>query len=198
MPLSFVRTLALPALMGERDMFARAVAGDAKAFRQIYDRHAASVHRFLCDLFGDEPAADEATQETFVRAYRALASMRDQDRLVPWLFGIARNVYLETLRQRKRTPLAIDDADLGDAEEELAPTPETALLMREADEVLSSALLRLSPDRRAALLLQMDHGLSYGEIAETLGWSLPKVKIEIHRARRALRVIVETYLGGSR
>src|SRR3954464_11344409 len=79
-------------------------AGEAEAFRVIFERHAPAVRRFLGDLFRDAPAADEATQETFVRAHAKLRSLEEGDRLSAWLLGIARRVFLEQLRRRKRDP----------------------------------------------------------------------------------------------
>jgi len=184
-----------PRLAGalEGNLAARASAGDATAFRQIYDQHAPAIYRFLCDLLGDASSADEATQETFVRAHSHLGSIRDEGKLSSWLFGIARNVSLETLRRRKRL-VPLPDVPLADESGEPPEDPESALLLREADEVLGRALSRLSEERRAALLLVMDHGLPYAEIAEIMGWSLAKVKIEIHRARQILRAQLTQYL----
>lgn len=163
------------------------------AFRQIYERHSPSVFRFLLHLLGDRAAADEATQETFVRAHGRLGTMRDGDKLLPFLFGIARNVCFETRRKLKRD-VAGGDEELEDRAT-CAPNPEALLLHREADELLARALARVPEERRAALLLQMDHGLPYAEIAQILGWSVPKVKIEIHRARLKLRAELSKYLG---
>lgn len=163
------------------------------AFRQIYERHSPSVFRFLLHLLGDRTAADEATQETFVRAHGRLGTMRDGDKLLPFLFGIARNVCFETRRKLKRD-VAGGDEELEDRVTD-APNPEALLLHREADELLARALSRVPEERRAALLLQMDHGLPYAEIATILGWSVPKVKIEIHRARLKLRAELSKYLG---
>lgn len=172
---------------------ARACSGDATAFRLIYDRHAPSVFRFLVHLIGDRSAADEATQETFVRAHTRLKLMRETEKLLPWLLGIARNVFLETCRKRKRTESA-DDMDLEDQIVD-SVNPEALLLRREADEVLAQALRAVPEERRAALLLLMDHGLAYAQIAEILDWSLAKVKVEIHRARLKLRAELAKYLG---
>ena len=172
---------------------ARASSGDAAAFRQIYERHSPSVFRFLLHLLSDRTAADEATQETFVRAHGRLRMMREGDKLLPFLFGIARNVCFETRRKLKRDVAGGDD-ELEDRVHE-APNPEALLLHREADELLARALQRVPEERRAALLLQMDHGLPYAEIATILGWSVPKVKIEIHRARLKLRAELSKYLG---
>ena len=77
-----------------------------------------------------------------------------------------------------------------------APTPEAALLTGEADRVLDSALEELSEDRRAALMMRLDHQLSYGEIGLAMGWPLQKVKNEIHRARLQLRARILGYLEG--
>ncbi len=184
------RVVALDAALA-----ARACSGDATAFRQIYDRHAPSVFRFLVHLVGDRGAADEATQETFVRAHARLRMVREADKLLPWLLGIARNVFLETCRKRRRTESS-DDQDLEDRVVD-AVNPEALLLRREADEVLAKALLVVPEERRAALLLLMDHGLAYAEIAEILDWSLAKVKVEIHRARLRLRAELAKYLGES-
>src|SRR5690242_16602893 len=86
----------------EEALVRRAAAGDPQAFRQLFDRYAPRVRRFLFDLLRDDTAADEAVQETFVRAHARLGSLRQTDRLMPWLFGIARFVFQEQLRARRR------------------------------------------------------------------------------------------------
>jgi RNA polymerase sigma-70 factor (ECF subfamily) len=171
-------------------LLARAQAGDAEAFRVIFDRQAPGVRRFLGDLLRDDAAADEGTQETFVRAHQRLATLSEAEKLPSWLFGIARMVFLESLR-RKRREAAPEDAPV---QIDRAPSPEAALLGREADRVLERALLDLSEERRAALLLRLDHGLGYEQIAEAMGWKLQKVKNEIHRARLILRAQLQGYI----
>jgi RNA polymerase sigma-70 factor (ECF subfamily) len=166
------------------------VTRDAKAFRRIYDDHAPAVFRFLRDLLRDGPAAEEATQETFVRAHGGWERLERDDRVLAWLFGIARNVAYEAMRARKRV-IPMEESELPEREDVGAPPdPEALLLGREADKLLGEALGVLSEDRRAALVMAIDHGLPYGEIAEVMGWSLAKVKVEIHRARLILRAHV--------
>jgi RNA polymerase sigma-70 factor (ECF subfamily) len=167
----------------------RARSGDARAFRLIFERHAGAVRRFLRDLLQDDAAADEATQETFVRAHSRLHTIRDTDRLLPWLLGIARFVFLEQLRVRRRLRPAEEDLQIDEA-----PTPELALLGREADQKLAEALAILPEQRRAALLLRIDQGLAYDDIAAVMGWSVAKVKNEIHRARLKLREHLSKYV----
>ncbi|NVJ02190.1 RNA polymerase sigma factor [Myxococcus sp. AM009] len=181
----------------ERTLLRRARTGDPAAFRWLFERHAAGVWRFLKDLLRDEAAADEATQETFVRAHARLGALRDEDRLGAWLLGIARHVYLESLRHRG-LHVDMDDEVHGSQVEAVlpTPTPEDLLLDRELEGLLAGALGRLREDRRAALLLRIDHGLPYEEISAVMGWSLQKVKNEIHRARLQLREQLAAHVGG--
>jgi RNA polymerase sigma-70 factor (ECF subfamily) len=164
-------------------------------FRAVYDAHARSVRRFLGDLLRDDAAADEATQETFVRAHARLATLREGDKVLPWLFGIARNVFYEELRARKRHLRSIDEDERAE-EADRAPSPEGVLLGAEADSQLAAALAELGEDRRAALVMRIDHGLDYDQIAEVMGWPLSKVKNEIHRARLVLRTRLAKYVEG--
>ena len=184
-----------PPISVEEDLLERARGGDRAAFRSLFERHGPAVRRYLHDVLGDAVAADEATQETFVRAHGRLATVREADRLRAWLLGIAHKVFLEQCRKRKAalgtSPLA--EADAAD----ISPSPELELLGREADAVLAAALSRLPDERRSALLLRLDHELSYEGIAEEMDWPLAKVKNEIHRARLQLRVYLSKYLGGA-
>jgi RNA polymerase sigma-70 factor (ECF subfamily) len=181
----------------ERALLRRARTGDPVAFRLLFERHSPVVWRFLKDSFRDEASADEATQETFVRAHGRLATLRDEDRLASWLLGIARLVFLEARRNRG-VHLDVDGEESEGLVEAVlpTPTPEDLLLDRETEALLTQALGHLTETRRSALLLRIDHGLPYEEIAQVMGWSLPKVKNEIHRARLQLRERLAAHVGG--
>ncbi len=167
-------------------------------FRELYAAHGGRIHRFLSDLLGDRALAADATQETFVRAFRGREAFDAGRSIAPWLFGIARNVSLEMRRARHRARRVIAPSnDAGDAPEpELTGSPESELLGREALRVVEAAMERLSEDRRAMLLLRLDHGLSYDEIASLMGFSVAKVKVEIFRAREVLRETMAEYERG--
>ncbi|MFL5344995.1 MAG: RNA polymerase sigma factor [Hyalangium sp.] len=182
---------------GERTLLRRARAGDPAAFRLLFERHSPSVWRFLKDSFRDEAAADEATQETFVRAHGRLHTLKDEDRLASWLLGIARRVFLEARRSRGVHLDVEGEEHEGLVEAVLpTPTPEDLLLDRETEALLAEALGHVREERRSALMLRIDHGLPYEEIAQVMGWSLPKVKNEIHRARLQLRERLAAHVGG--
>ena len=184
----------------DEPLVVRARTGDAAAFRTLFERHSPSVRRYLGDLLRDDAAADDATQETFVRAYDRLLSLREAARVQTWLFGIARNVFLEQCRVRKEQRRALPEGE-GESEElelvDTAPTPDAVLLGQEAERVLTEALTYVGEPRKSALLLRLDHGLAYEDIAEVMGWSVAKVKNEIHRARLQLRAQLARYLGGA-
>lgn len=176
-------------LAEERALLARARSMEPAALRAVYEKFASGVMRFLRSLLRDPVAAADATQETFARAFRRLSTLQDSDRLRPWLFGIARNVYQEQRRAVRRHATVSVGTLVGEELPERVHllTPELELLGRETAELLEVALAHLSEDRRTALLLRLDHGLAYQDIAELMGWSLAKVKVEIHRGRTELR-----------
>jgi RNA polymerase sigma-70 factor (ECF subfamily) len=165
----------------------------------MYASLAPKVHRFLCDLLGDAVLAADATQETFVRAFHKVEDLPPGTRLVPWIFGVARFVSLEMRKARGRIRRVITSETVDEGvhtADDATRSPEAELLDREALVVVEGALRLLPEARRAAFLLRLDHGFSYDEIAIALGWSLPKVKIEIFRAREALRRTFDAYRGG--
>jgi RNA polymerase sigma-70 factor (ECF subfamily) len=172
---------------------------DRAALTALYSELAPAVHRFLRDLLGDDALAADALQEAFVRAFRRIDTVPRGTRLAAWVFGIARNVSLELRRARGRTRRVLVDEGARLACRVAvvrARSPEAQLLDREAVVVVTRALAQLPEDRRAALLLRLDHGLAYDEIARAMGWSLSKVKVEIFRAREVLRATFDAYRGG--
>lgn len=178
----------------EEVLVRRAQSGENDAFRVLFERNVSGVRRFLGDLLKDSSAADEATQETFVRAHALLGRLKDRVRLQGFLLGIARNVAFEHHRRGPTREYVEDELAI---EAVLpAPDPETLMLDRELELQFAEALSLLKPERRAALLMRVDHGLPYEEIAEAMGWSLPTVKNEIHRARLKLRQLMLPHVGG--
>jgi RNA polymerase sigma-70 factor (ECF subfamily) len=186
-------------LPGGKDSFAMdARACNRTALIAAYGELAPRIHRFVRDLLGDASLSSDATQETFVRALRKVDGLPPATPLVPWVFGVARRVSLELVRARGRGRRVLVEGEpshdqVADAS---ARSPEAALLDREALGIVEHALARLPEARRAALLLRLDHGLTYEEIGAAMGWSLAKTKIEIFRGRAVLRGTFEEWRGG--
>ena len=178
------------------DWVRRVCAGDAAAFERIFERYGRAILRFLHDMVGDSETAEDLAQETFVRAYQHLHELRQPDKLSTWLFGIARNVARESLRKRQRErPLMDIQEDAQVANPRLTvPSPERAALRDELNQTIRDALQSLDEDRRTVFSLRVFHEQSYEEIAAITGFSLSKLKSDLHRARVEMRQRIRPYL----
>ena len=179
---------------------APAPGAELPRLEQVYREHADYVWRLLRSLGVPEVHQEDAFHEVFLVVHRRLHQFDARASLQTWLFGIARNVFLEQYRARKEERRALPEGE-GESEElelvDTAPTPDAVLLGQEAERVLTEALTYVGEPRKSALLLRLDHGLAYEDIAEVMGWSVAKVKNEIHRARLQLRAQLARYLGGA-
>ena len=155
------------------DLIARARGGDEDAFRQIFERYTLPVVHFIYCMINERGESEELAQETFVRAYRGLKGLRDQSRLSTWLFGIARNVAHEALRVRRQNSKHIEiTTELSVSDGKLSPDGE--LLDKELKDVVRNALGMLDEDKRAVFVLKVYRQLSYDEISQITGFSIPK------------------------
>jgi RNA polymerase sigma-70 factor (ECF subfamily) len=177
-------------------IIARARRGDDDAFRQIFDRYGRPIISFIYDMVGQRELAEELTQETFVRAYKSLNALRDDTKLSTWLFGIAKNVARESLRSRTREDHRVEiDDDRVTAMTDNELPPDGQLLNKELSGVIQSALGALDEDKRLVFTLKVFQQRSYEEIAEITGFSIPKLKTDLHRARAEMRRRISPYLG---
>ena len=177
------------------DLVARACEGDQEAFRLIFERYSRPLISFVYDQVGNRELAEELTQETFVRAYRSLRTLREETKLSTWLFGIAKNVARESLRARRRTNQHVDlDDKLVLNLSDRGPVPVKQLLNKELNEVIHNSLALLDEDKRLVFTLKVFQQCSYEEIAEITGFSIPKLKTDLHRARTEMRKRVGSYV----
>ena len=173
----------------------RAAHGDEEAYRLLFERYSRPILSFLYDLIGRRELAEDLTQETFVRAYRSMKSLRDPSKFSTWLFGIARNTARELMRSRLRegTKVDLEDQQVAEMDDGKRP-PENELLNRELNAVIGRALGRLDEDKRLVFTLKILHERSYEEIAQITGFSIPKLKTDLHRARAEMRRHIQPYL----
>ena len=159
-------------------------------WEEVVETHAARVYRLAYRLTGDRHDAEDLTQEVFVRVFRSLSTYTPGT-FEGWLHRITTNLFLDTVRRKRRIRF---DALADDAAERLAgdePTPAQAYDERHLDPDVERALAALPPDFRAAVVLCDIEGLSYEEIAATLGVKLGTVRSRIHRGRALLRAALE-------
>ena len=179
------------------DLIARTrQTGDTESFQLIFERYSRPVISFIYDMVGDRELAEELMQETFVRAYKNLGSLRADARLSTWLFGIAKNVARESLRGRKVSAtrkVELDDEAVRELRDTELP-PDDSLINKELNRVIRDALARLDEDKRLVFSLKIFQQQSYEEIASITGFSIPKLKTDLHRARAEMRKLIRPYL----
>src|SRR3954471_4900698 len=174
-PLRSRRVLAL----FDDDRLAREVArGSEAAFEVVYDRHHRGLLSFCRHLLGSPEEAEDAVQQTFASAYHGLMRTAGEVRLKPWLYTIARNRCISTIRARRTEPSdEIEPATRGLQEE-----VEQRADLRE----LLADMQRLALDQRSALILSELKGMSHLDVAEVLGCDVRKVKALVFQARSHL------------
>ena len=171
----------------EREWLQRAQQGDHLAFAHIVRSYQRPVYNLCYRMLGNPEEAEDATQETFLRAYTHLDKYDPNRKFVNWVLTIASNHCVDRLRKRRIHWTSIED----DPYVERIPVPETvnphqmAEKREQADEI-QHWIDQLPPDYRTPLILLYWYGYSYEEIAETLGLSVPAVKSRLHRARKRI------------
>jgi RNA polymerase sigma-70 factor (ECF subfamily) len=172
-------------------------AGDQEAFRAIFQRYGRPVMAFICHILGDRSRAEELTQETFFRAFRGLVRLQEGIKLSTWLFGIARNVAREAIRDRRRSrgEIGLDDFPSLAMHDERAG-PDEIFMSVELQRAIRSSLGDLTEDQRIVFALKLLHKMRYEEIAQITGSSIGKLKTDLHRARQHMRQELRSYVEG--
>ncbi|HTS82015.1 MAG TPA: sigma-70 family RNA polymerase sigma factor [Myxococcaceae bacterium] len=187
----------------DRTLLGRAQAGDMPAFEELVGRHEDKVYGLALRMTRSEADAAEITQDTFLSAYQHLSEFRGEAAFGSWVHRIAANNALMRLRRQRVLDMVSEDlagpefTDRGS----LAEVPETDWSRRADDKILDEELGRaiqeaadaLPEGYREVFLLKDVEGLSYEEISEMVGISVPAVKSRLHRARLALREAIDAF-----
>ena len=187
----------------DRELLARAQGGDMSAFEALVGRHEEKVYGLALRMTRSEADAAEIAQDTFLSAYQHLSEFRGEAAFGSWVHRIAANNALMRLRRQKVLDIVNDDlagpefTDRGS----LAEVPESDWSKRADDKILDEELgraIQLATDAlpegyREVFLLKDVEGLSYEEISEMAGISIPAVKSRLHRARLALREAIDAF-----
>lgn len=180
------------------DLVSQVRSGNEEAFRLLFERYARSVVRFIYGMVGDADQASDLMQETFVRAYNNRNSLRDDAKLAAWIFGIARNVALNSLRSHRVAAEKLAGHDYPDVEApDTDPLPDDRLLGKELDHMIGKALTTLTEDKRLVFTLKVLQQKSYEEIAQITGHSVAKLKTDLHRAKAEMRMLIRPYMENS-
>lgn len=164
----------------ERILFRAAQDGDLDAFEALVRHHQPAVYRVALRMLGSDADAQDAAQETFVRAWRGLARFRGDSAVSTWLYRIVTRRCLDVIAARRPADDLEQVVPAGGAD------PAETVELRERLRAVTDAIAALPGEQRAALVLREFEGLSYQSVAEVLDTSVPAVKGRIHRARLAV------------
>jgi RNA polymerase sigma-70 factor, ECF subfamily len=178
----------------ESALVQRCAAGDEAACTELVNEHQRMVIQLAMNLLGDRDEAVDLSQEVFLRVFRTIHRFRGQSSLRTWIYRIAvnqaRNRHRFWRRRHRADQVSLDEhlAKHGEFVSEGDATPERVLAQKELAARLQAALDRLPFDQRTAIVLREIDGLSYDEIAFSLGLAIGTVKSRLTRARQALRL----------
>lgn len=188
-------------IASDNALIADVLAGDESAFANLFERHKRAVARLAAKYFNQPQQVEEVVQIAFTNAYFALKNFHgvNDKSFIAWLLQIANNACLDILRRKKRkredllSELTDDETNYlrESLRDEKAANAENDVVAKDlADKLLS----RLAPEEQAVLRMLDAVEMSVQEVSDSTGWSVSKVKIRAHRARKSLRKVLAKYL----
>lgn len=196
-------TAPTPSSESDNLLVERTLAGDHKAFELLVLKYQRRLHRLVGRMVRDVDLIEDITQDTFIRAFRALHQFRGDAQFYTWLYRIAVNTAKKALLELKRDPTVSEAFFAGDEEDETSwqkseltteETPESELAAREIAEMVNAAMDALPDDLRQAITLREIEGMSYEEIALAMECPIGTVRSRIFRARDAISARIKPLL----
>lgn len=174
--------------MSDAELVARARAGDQGALRDLVERHYDSCWRYAYRMLGNRADAEDAAQETFLRAIAAIGNYQERAQFRQWLFTILVNQCRNTLVSRnRRHKRFIPTDDIPPDDPNLADSHQPPL----ADDELAAAMDTLPADQREALLLRFGEGMDYAQMSQASGASQSALRMRVKRGIDKLRSTLE-------
>ena len=155
--------------MDERELIARLQKRDEAAFEELIRQYEKKVYTLCFRMCGNSEDAEEAAQDAFLALWRGIDRFRQESSLSTWIYRLATNACIDTLRRRKKQSgsVSLDDEELFVDAVDTSPQPQETVEHREAQKLLQEGLSALPEEYRKVLILREIEGLSYTEIAES-------------------------------
>ncbi len=159
--------------------------GDQQAFTHIVEAYQKPVYNLCYRMLNNAEDAEDAAQETFLRAYRSINQFDHSRQFSTWLLSIAAHYCIDQIRKNRMTIISLEDQPNQEIPDKL-PGPESTLSKREEQDRMRLLLEKLNPTDRAAVIMYYWYNYSYNEIAQSLSLSESAVKSRLHRARKEM------------
>ena len=174
------------------------LSGDEKSLEDLINDYVKPIYGFVFRYVGDVSAAEDITQEAFVKVWRNIKKFDKNKSFKTWIFSIAKNTAIDFLKKKKAVPFSEfnDESGANIIEEtfaDRAPLPPEIFEKKEIARMMESAISELPPKYRAVLLLRYSNNFTFQEIAESLEKPIDTVKSQHRRALIALRKILKDY-----
>lgn len=175
-------------MLTDNQLIQKIISGDQSAFSQLVARYQNHMYTVCYNILKTKGEAQEATQDTFLKAYKNLGGYKEEAKFSSWLYKIAYRTSLDFIRKRKKT-IDIDDISYGLADKSAGVDME----MEKSDmsRELNEAIMQLDPKESGLIKMFYLEELSTKELAEISGESLSNVKVILYRARKKLAVIIK-------
>jgi RNA polymerase sigma-70 factor (ECF subfamily) len=159
--------------------------GDNQAFSSLLEKYQKPVYNLCYRMLGNAEDAEDAAQETFLRAFKSLKRYDNSRPFSTWVLSIAAHYCIDQIRRQRQVAISIEDLPVPDVPDP-APGLETGLGRKEGQRRVRALLDKLEATDRAAVIMYYWYDFSYEEICQALSLSLSAVKSRLHRARRAM------------
>ena len=161
--------------MDERELIARLQKRDEAAFEELIRQYEKKVYTLCFRMCGNSEDAEEAAQDAFLALWRGIDRFRQESSLSTWIYRLATNACIDTLRRKKQSgSVSLDDEELFVDAVDTSPQPQETVEHREAQKLLQEGLSALPEEYRKVLILREIEGLSYTEIAESASTELAR------------------------
>jgi len=179
----------------ETELISRCQQGDQDALKKIFDLYHKKVYSIAYGILGQREDALDAVQEVFIKLFRSIRDFEGKSKFYTYLYRMTTNTAIDLARKRKRFPISSLDQEEGfQLPDGIEKRPDRILLDKELEGRVKSAMKKLPMDQRTAILLREVEGLTYGEMAETMGCSIGTIMSRLHYGRRKIQESLKDYV----
>ncbi len=171
----------------DAELLERTIAGDPEAFGDLYNRYKSELYCYACAILKDHALAEDVLHDAFIQLYQTGGTIHSPGALRKWLYVVVRRLSLNTLYWHQRSEPLDEDKP---SEE---PSPLEIVEQHTTDEMVQNAIGQLSAGFREVIFLREYLQLSYAEICEITGVTLPAIKSKLFKARKALVAVLVPY-----
>lgn len=179
----------------ELDLILRCQKGDQDAFKEIFDQYHKKVYRIAYGMVREREDALDIVQEVFIKLFRSIRNFKGKSKFYTYLYRMTMNTAIDHARKMGRSPQLKSEEDWAQFPDQIEKGPERLFFQKEIEERVNWAMSKIPGEHRTALVLREVEGLSYKEMAETMGCSIGTVMSRLHYGRKKVQQLLSKELG---